>query len=82
MPRYFFHTTDGTRDRDTDGTDCVHDGAARQHAIMYIGALMNSEPQVLSTGCDFRVEVTDQFGRLLFTVIALAVDAPPSTIAG
>lgn len=76
MAHYFFHTADGTRDRDTSGMDLDDDAAARREGIRYAGSILASEPELLADSADFRVEVTDQAQRLLFTIIALAVDAP------
>ncbi len=76
MSRFFFHTADGSRDRDTEGMNCRDPHAARVEAIRYAGALLSDDPGVLWDGRDFRVEVTDEDQRLVCTVIALAVDAP------
>ena len=78
MPRYFFHTADGSRVRDTEGSELKDHGAARIEAIAYLGSCMRESPNVLSDGRDFRVEVTDDTEMLLFTIIALAIDAPAS----
>jgi hypothetical protein len=76
MPRYFFATADGERHQDTEGTELPGLSAARVAAIKYAGAIMEDEPSVLWDGRDFRVEVTDERGLLLFTIITLAVNAP------
>ena len=78
MPRYFFHTADGARTRDTEGSELENHHVARVEAIVYAGARLKEDPDLLWDGRDFRVEVTDQAGMLLFTVITLAVDAPAS----
>ena len=76
MSRYFFHTADGSRDRDTVGTELKDHGAARNEAIKFAGHVMADQPEVLWDGRDFRVEVTDEREMLLFTIITLAVNAP------
>jgi hypothetical protein len=76
MPRYFFSTANGERDIDKDGMELADPTAARIAAIRHAGAIMENEPEVLWDGGDFRVEVTDDCGLLLFTIITLAVDAP------
>ena len=78
MPRYFFHTADGSRDLDREGFDCADDGAARKQAIRYAGEVMRDEPQVLWDGRDFRVEVMNEAEDLLFTVVMISIDAPAS----
>ena len=76
MPRYFFHTADGSRDRDTEGTELPDARTARVSAIRYAGDVLSDQPELLWDGRDFRVEVTTEEGDLLFTIITLAVDAP------
>ena len=76
MPRYFFHTADGSRDRDLEGVDLEDHGVARKEAIKFAGSVLNDQPSVLWDGRDFRVEVTNRKGDLLFTIITLAVNAP------
>jgi hypothetical protein len=73
--KYYFHTADGSRDRDTDGTELPNLAAARRQAIIYAGDCMSHDPEILNES-DFRVEVTDENDLLLITVITLAVNAP------
>ena len=77
MPRFYFDTADGSRDRDTVGTILKDQAEARVEAIKFAGEVMTSQPDVLWDGHDFRVEVSSEDQKLLFTIIALAVDAPP-----
>ncbi|WP_120251137.1 DUF6894 family protein [Sphingobium limneticum] len=81
MPRYFFHTVDGGRDFDQEGTELPNDAAARKAAIRFAGAVMHDEPDVLWDGRDYRVEVTNETGALLFTIVMLSIDAPASNRA-
>ena len=78
MPRYFFATADGERSPDDQGTELPNHAAARVAAIKYAGAMMEKKPEVLWDGRDFRVEVTNEQGLMLFTIIALAINAPGS----
>jgi hypothetical protein len=73
---YFFHTADGGRLHDRSGMKLAGKGEARKEAIRFLGSILGDEPDLLWDGRDFRVEVTNEAGDLLFTVIALAVDAP------
>lgn len=76
MARYYFHTTDGTVERDTEGMECADLTEVRQRAIRYAGDIMSDEPEVLWDGRDFRVEATNEAGDLLFTIVTLAINAP------
>ncbi|CCW19756.1 hypothetical protein EBBID32_41260 [Sphingobium indicum BiD32] len=42
---------------------------------------MHDEPDVLWDGRDYRVEVTNETGALLFTIVMLSIDAPASNRA-
>lgn len=74
--RYFFHTADGSRDRDETGTEFPDHATAQKEAVMFAGEYIADHPDILADRHDFRVEVTDDHNMLLFTVIALAVAAP------
>lgn len=78
MPRFFFHTADGERDLDQEGTELADNATARKEAIRFAGAIMHEQPEVLWDGRDYRVEVTNKAGELLFTIIMLSIDAPAS----
>ena len=76
MPRFFFHRTDGYFERDDEGVELESLHAARVEAVTFAGSSLAEEPEQIWNGQDFRVEVTDERGMLLFTVITLAIDAP------
>jgi len=74
MPRYFFHTADTSTHRDKHGIELPSSSTARQEAIKFAGALLNENPDFLWDGHDFRVQVTDDKGHLIVTVVMFAVD--------
>lgn len=74
MPRYFFHSLDGSVDRDTEGTELADWRQARKHAVLYASALLSDDPDVVWHGDDFRIEVTDAEQAILFTVVVFAID--------
>jgi len=76
MPRYYFHCADGHREPDLEGTVLTNDEAAQHAAIAFAGEVLKGNPTELWQKGQWRVEVTDAQGVLLFTVITLAVDAP------
>ena len=75
MARYFFHTADGSRERDVVGVELAALSDARRQAIAFLGECMHDNPDILNDH-DFRVEVADVYGMLLFTVITIAINAP------
>jgi hypothetical protein len=74
MPRFFFHTVDGGEHHDDEGIDLAGIAAARVQAVRYGGALLADDPDLLWNGREMRVEVTDEDGRLVATVVMLAID--------
>ena len=76
MPRYHFSSVDGQRDPDPEGTELADLAAARQLAVQYAGEVLQSDPAIVWHNGQWRVEVTDDEGVLLFTLLTLAIDAP------
>jgi hypothetical protein len=75
VARYFFHTADGSRDRDEDGVDLPDIRAARIEAIRYVGEMLTQHPDLLGETHDFCVEVVNEDEKLLFKVVTRAIDA-------
>ena len=76
MPRYFFHSVDGIRDRNPDGIVLADDRAAQMMAVVFAGETLRDQPSKLWDDGQWRVEVTDERGLLRWTVINLTVEAP------
>lgn len=74
--RYFFHTEDGRRFCDEEGTELPTETAARLEAARVLGQLMNEDPATVWHGEPLRLRVTDSDNRPLFTLAVVA------TIAG
>ena len=74
MPRFFFHTVDGGEHQDDEGTDLPGIAEARAAAVRYGGALLADDPGMLWDGREMRVEVADEDGRLVATIVVLAID--------
>ena len=81
MARYFFHLADGGRKWDRDGVELPSLAEARVQAVVFAGERLRERPAEPWDGCDWRVEVTDQAGVLLLTVIVVVVDAPVVEVA-
>lgn len=75
MPRYYFHTCDGTQDIDRLGHDLPDDDAARSEAIRYAGGLLADDPAIVVGDEALRINVTNEQGRLSCSIIVLSVDA-------
>ena len=76
MPRYFFHRTDGGFDPDTEGTELSDLDRARVEAVRFAAGTVQDHPDFVWDGKDFRIEVTNEGGLLLCTIVVLGIDAP------
>lgn len=74
--RYFFNIAGAITDRDNQGVDISSLCEARVEAVKFAAQYLSEKPQLLWLGEELRVEVLDSDRRLLFTFIALGVDAP------
>ena len=75
MPRYYFHTCDGTQDIDRLGHELPDDDAARSEAIRYAGGLLADDPTIVGREETLRINVTNEQGRLSCSILILSVDA-------
>lgn len=76
MARYFFHVHDGKDLCDEEGTELPTIEAARSEAARYAGMLLQNPDGDLWSGEPWRMDVTNESGLLLFTLMFLATDAP------
>jgi hypothetical protein len=72
--RYFFNAANGHYDRDTEGTELESAAAARVMAVRYAADILRDHPTIVWVGEDFRIEVKDETGLMLFTIIIFGVD--------
>ena len=77
MPRYHFHTADGRRRSDPEGSELPNVGAARIEAVRFASEVLRGKADELWREGQWRVEVTDDENVLLCTVIVLGIGAPP-----
>lgn len=68
MPRYHFNVYDGRNITDDVGTELPDATFARREAIRYSGALLEDDADSLPVGEDWRMEVTDDAGLILFSL--------------
>jgi len=74
MPRFYFHTCDGSCDVDDVGIELRDAASARREAIRYGGSLLNDDPNIIEDNGTLRVEVVDEDGALCSAVLIQAVD--------
>ncbi len=62
MTDFHFQYTASSPQRDTRDMILADQSVARREAVRVIRSLLNDTPELLITGSDFCVEVTDEFG--------------------
>jgi hypothetical protein len=77
MARYFFHTTNGSVDRDIEGTEFDDVGDARLAAVTYLAEMLRDRPQLLGEVGNFRVALRDEAGGSLFDIVVTANESRP-----
>jgi hypothetical protein len=73
--RYFFNLAGAVHDPDDEGFELDSLSDARIEAVKVASEYLRDGPEVAWLGDEFRLEVTNGDGSLLFTFIALGVDA-------
>ena len=68
MPRYFFNVRDGSEILDEDGTDLPDIYAAQAQAIRTSGEILRDLGARFWDGAEWRVEVSDARGTILFVL--------------
>lgn len=76
MPRYHFNICDGVCLPDANGTELPDWQAARLEAVRRAGEILKDAPQSVALGEDWRIEVTDSTGLILFQMTFLMVESP------
>lgn len=77
---YYFNLAGAVHDPDEEGLELASLSDARIDAARFAGEYLRDRPEVVWTGDEFRIEVTDGEGILLFTFVAIGVDAPAAGI--
>lgn len=76
MPRYYFHTQDGSVEIDDDGEDLADFAAAKLEAVRLFGGIIRDQPEDFWSTKSLKLMVTDQEGVLLFALDLSAVESP------
>ena len=76
MPRYHFNVYDGHNIVDDIGAELPNPTFARREAIRYAGALLEDEAKRLGLGDEWRMEVTDATGLILFSLDFTVTESP------
>jgi hypothetical protein len=78
---YHFNVHDGRAYPDTLGSDCSDLAAARIEAVRRIGQLLAEEAARFWTGDEWTMDVTNESGLTLFTLMFIATNSPATSAA-
>ena len=73
---YFFNQAGAVYDPDVEGIELDTLSDARIQAVKFASERLRDRPELAWLGEEFRVEVTNADQLILFTFIAMGVDAP------
>lgn len=73
--RYFFNLAGAVHDPDNQGFELPSMQTARIMAVTHASEVIRSRPELVWSGDEVRVEVTNGDRLLLFTVMVIGVDA-------
>lgn len=76
MPRFHFNVYDGKSYPDEEGTELPDWVAARIEAISVAGHILKDEAKSIALGDDWRIEVTDDTGLIIFQLTIQATTSP------
>ena len=76
MPRYHFNVEDGTSLPDLDGTVMPDVATAKLAAVKMMGQMLTDDPATFWNGEEWHLDVTDEVGLTLFSLLFMATDAP------
>ena len=74
MPRYYFHVHDGSTLLDHEGSELPDLQAARREALQVAKGLLDSADRRKDLGEEWRIEVTNQTGSLIFRMDFLVAE--------
>ena len=78
MPRYHFNVHDGVEIPDDVGIDLPDLSSARREAMKYAGVLLDEAEDRESLGEEWRLDVTDDSGTVLFSLNFVVREQSPS----
>jgi hypothetical protein len=78
MARYYFDTYDAEGDREREAFDFPDAAAAKRSAISFAGRILSEIGERLFHN-DFRLEVMNEHGLILYSLIVVATDMIEAT---
>ena len=78
MPRFFFNVHDGSLQSDEVGYELATIGDAHRVAVETMGSMMRDSPGQFAADGEWRMEVIDDRGMVMFALHSILVEAPAS----
>lgn len=75
MARYFFNIVEDGHKVDSIGADYADAHIARMEAVRFAADVLKAEPERVWKGTEIRIEATDIWETVLFTLLISGVDA-------
>lgn len=76
MPRFHFNILSSTADHDLEGTEFADIEAAKREARRYAGTRLSDSAFIADPDDEWRIEITDPTGLVLFWIDVTTMDAP------
>jgi hypothetical protein len=76
MPRYFFNVQDESASTDHEGVELADSDEARIAATMMAGQILQESPASIWRSSDWSMQVCDETGLVLFSLVFVGIDAP------
>ena len=75
LPKFLFHVAGGNHVLDVEGKELPNVSAARIEGIKLAGEILKELPSALYQTANFKIDVTDESGQVLFKVLVTTFGA-------
>jgi hypothetical protein len=76
VPRFYFNIFDGVSTPDDTGTELADWKEARVEAVRLAGALLKDDAERVALSDEWRLEIADDYGLVLFRFDFISLEAP------
>lgn len=78
MPHFYFNVHDGHDIPDEDGQELPNVDAAKVQAVIVAADMLRDHAHAFWRDGEWRLDVTDEAGTVLFSLTMIGADAPPA----
>lgn len=80
MPRYYFHTANGTEQRDEAGAELPNPAEAKRMAVTMFGDIVSSSADAILTDRHMHLCLSDENGLTMMELTLVAAMAPATDV--